>query len=244
MGRDTWFYKLDKIKAREVLLPDLKDPHKLPITFKKFCYDRKWISSKGYEESIKVISEDINQINPINLFRIIQYVGLTIKPLEKQSTLDKYGIHEILYLGRDNAYAFMYHFSDLIIAQRIDDNYNIKQELFMIFVNYIIILTLEFVVMTHDIDDKIKPYIIEANRLKKLIKKEPYIQRALTEVVPDIYKQWIDYENSTDPDKYNSIEFPYDYWICELAYGFLIHFIEIKNSIKKENTNIIIIDSI
>lgn len=238
MGRDTEFYKLDKIKAKEILLPDLKDHTKSPISFKNFCTSEKWITPSCFDQTINVISNDINQIDAENLWVIIKYIGLISNWTDTKTTLNHYGIEEFLSARRNEAYALMSHLNNHFI----DFEYNVKQNAFLTFVDYMILLSAELALKTNVIDDRLETYIAEANKLKEERKSESRIQRALEEEIPIIYKEWQEIEQKGD--WYQKITFPYDYWFCYSAYGFLIQFSNIKNEIKTEHTNILIIDRI
>ena len=240
MGRDTWFYKLDKIKAKEILLPELKNSAKASITFKNFCASEKWISPSCFDEVMSAVSNDINQVDPESLWVIIKYISLNVDHSLKEieTTLNHYGINEILYVNRSDAYALMSHLNDHFI----DFEYNVKRNTFLMFVDYMILLSAEFAIKTNVVDDKLQTYIAEANVLKEKRKNESRIQRALDEEIPIIYKEWQEIEQKGD--WHQKITFPYDYWFCYFAYGFLIQFSNIKNEIKSEHTNILIIDSI
>lgn len=239
MGRDTWFYKLDKVKAKEILLPDLKDHAKSPVSFKKFCTSEKWITSSCFDETINVISNDINQIDPENLLAIIEYIRTIINFEEEDNALNRYGIKEIISVRRDEAYALMTHLNDHFID---DFKYNVKRNVFLMFVDYMILLSADFVIKTDAIYDELQTYIAEANVLKEARKNESRIQIALEEEIPIIYKEYQKIEQKGD--WYQKITFPYDYLFCYCADSYLIQFSNVKNEIKSEHTNILIIDLI
>lgn len=244
MGRDTYFYIMNKEKVREKLYPELISSDKFTESFKEFIRRRKSIHGNAYntnyEDVIEKAKLDINTILPSELFELTYWfeeIGYDYKAK---------GIDVLDYLHGTTAYSFMFqygNFTHYYPLEELNEEWSgksVNPNDFIRFLDYMILLMGKIVISKiADSEDELtdfeKEYITTvADRYKD--------DKLLLEIIDSEFdylkKEYISYTQSDShrpgPEA-NTIFY---------AWSFLDRSIKMKIKITESNTSILIVDSI
>lgn len=245
MGRDTWFYILNKEKVREKLYPDMISPDKFAESFKNFTKRRKSICGNdyntNYENIIEKAKSNINDILPSELFELTYWFG----EIEYDSK-DK-GIDLLFYLHGTTAYSFMFQYGNFTHYFPLDESIEkwsgstVNPNDFIRFLDYMILLMSKIVIskvddLEYDLTYSQIEYI---NTVEKSYEDEKLLQEIIDSEFEYLKKEYIGYVESDSNSKL-SPEVNTIPW----AGNFFDSCIEIKMKITESNTKIFIVDSI
>lgn len=164
MGRDTEIYMLNRALASTNLYKDLKDKRLYKKTFKEFWNERN--SDETFANILATVEENINEINPDDLFEIIDYLEEELRygkydthglhwQNDKELRLkneriveeifDNYGISLLYDIHTSTAcYSYMFQFGNYTdffpIEGNYGDGYSIRSEDFLMFNDYMILI--------------------------------------------------------------------------------------------------------
>lgn len=262
MGRNTEFYVFEKEKASDVLYAALKDGVLHKKTFEEYLTKRKTEFGSSYfseiDKILETVKNDINYISSDDLYEIINYInGEIFEKFEGQGNsrwdsyhaginrlYDLYGI-KLLYEVHTSTvcYSYMFQFGNYkdyfaIEGVREEDGYNINSLDYLSFNDYMILLTdrirTDVAFGSVDYSDITENETKVVNDIKSYYQDNKLLFEVIEKELVWLKEAWQTPEDENKPEK-NTI------WWAEL---FFSKAMEIKETIKKYHTRVVILDSI
>lgn len=254
MGRDTWFYKVDKCKAKEYLLPFLEESNYNGLTFENFLKERNDIHEQynqivsPYNEILNCIATDFNWIKASALFEIVWYIEDFHRAVDRGNNkidpLIGLGITELYYMRKGYGIMFQYgDYNDIFEMNMIDegnDGANIDANDFKKFADYLMLLG-ELIAIDSKESNEISPDVVkELEGIKEKNMGNDNLFNLLKNEFSIIKR---DYDSAIADNPQNTRSSP----TVELYFNsYLIShsFYDIKRALLDINTRLIIVDSI
>ena len=256
MGRDTWFYKVDKYKAKKHLVPFLEESSFNGITFRAFLEERNELNEQynqtvtSFDDILNCIDSDFNQIKASALNEVIRYLKnfnyAKNDGKNKFDVLTNFGIEEFFYAR--NGYGIMWQISnytdefDIELQYEDDDGIRIEVDNFISIANYLMLLGELMDVDSLEENEQPefhKEVFTDLETIKKYFRENKRLWDFLTKEFEDIKYEYL-----------NELEFGSTYKahpyvdLYYKGYGILHSFFYVKKSLANKNTHIIIVDSI
>ena len=270
MNSYIYIYKLNSKEGKEHLYDDLISTAKFETSFSTYILDRESEYGKSfkitYDQIINSILNDFNQILPSELLEIVNwYEQLAFgnifgvdtdwkKNEEILNTMLKSSGIELLYdfsSSSTSNWAFIAQYQNFdehypldAFHEGINDGSNIKSNDFIGFLEYVILLMCKINASgLDDFFDYSKEYsdsrLSEIERIKLTYKDDVKLHKVINDAFEDIKTEWIEY-NAREKNNSNDWFPPVAHTVHDV-YCFLTASLEMIESIKEENKNIVMI---
>lgn len=272
MSRYVFFYKLNSSEGKETLFHYLTSKIKSKISFKDFIADRRLECGKSftttYDQIIKSVLANFNEILPSELREIVNwYEQVAITILGENDSWKEYdnlamtmlknsGIELIFEItsSSTSCYAFIFqygtfsdHYDLDAFDEKDDEGSNFKSHEFIRFVEYMVLLLCKINESgldgpAFDYENKYSnnaQHVIE--RIKLTYKDDDKLNVLIEDEFANIKKHWLEHLENRKGDNHARIS-PEAHTVYD-TYNFLISCLEMLESIKEENQNVVMIHS-